>query len=78
MRQVSRRRGFALPRQTRPLPVSVGEEHEVDIIEMSRRGDAGVAKIEGLIIFVPGTRPGQHVKIRIVRVGRNYAIGETI
>jgi len=78
VRSVSRRRGFALPRPRRPMPVSVGEEHEVDIVEMSRRGDAGVARIEGLIIFVPGTRPGQHVKIKIVRIGRNFAVGEVI
>ncbi len=75
---MSRRRSFALPRPRRPMPVSVGEEHEVDIVEMSRRGDAGVARIEGLIIFVPGTRPGQHVKIKIVRIGRNFAVGEVI
>ena len=75
---MSRRRTYGLPRSTRPIPVSVGEEHEVDIVEMSRRGDAGVARIEGLIIFVPGTRPGQHVKIKIVRVGRNYAVAEVI
>jgi len=75
---VSRRRRLAVLGPRRPLPVAVGEEHEVDIEEMSRRGDAGVARIEGLIIFVPGTRPGQHVKIRIIKVGRNYAIAQVI
>jgi len=60
------------------MPVAVGDEREVDIIEMSRRGDAGVARIEGLIIFVPGTRPGQHVKVRITRVGRNYAVAQVV
>jgi len=75
---VSGRKRFGLPRPRRPMPVAVGDEREVDIIEMSRRGDAGVARIEGLIIFVPGTRPGQHVKVRITRVGRNYAVAQVV
>jgi len=78
VRKVSRKRRTSVFGPRRPLPVAVGEEHEVDIVEMSRRGDAGVARIEGLIIFVPGTRPGQHVKIRIVKVGRNYAVARVI
>ncbi|OYT51861.1 deoxyribonuclease [Candidatus Bathyarchaeota archaeon ex4484_135] len=60
------------------MPVAVGEEHEVDIVEMSRRGDSGIARIEGLVVFVPGTRPGQHVKIKIIRIGRNYAVAQVI
>jgi len=78
VRSVSRRRYYGLRGPARPLPVSVGEEHEVDILEMSRRGDSGIARIEGLVIFVPGTRPGQHVRIRITKVGRNYAVGQVI
>ncbi len=75
---MSRKRDFGFRGQRRPLPVAVGDEREVDIVEMSRRGDSGVARIEGLVIFVPGARPGQHVKIRIVRVGRNYAVAQMI
>ena len=62
----------------RPKPVEVDGEYEVDVVDMSRRGDAGVARIRGFVIFVPNTRPGQHVKIRIVKVGRNYATAEVI
>jgi hypothetical protein len=36
-----------------PKPVEVGKEYDVDITELSRRGD-GVAKIQGFIIFVRG------------------------
>ncbi|MEM1537398.1 MAG: TRAM domain-containing protein [Candidatus Nezhaarchaeales archaeon] len=57
--------------------MNVGEEHEVDIAEVSRKGD-GLAKIQGLVIFVPGAKPGQHVKIRITRVGGRFAVGEVI
>ena len=34
---------------------------------MSKRGDAGVAKVEGLVIFVAGTKVGDTVKIRITK-----------
>jgi tRNA/tmRNA/rRNA uracil-C5-methylase (TrmA/RlmC/RlmD family) len=43
---------------------------------MSKRGDAGVAKVEGLVIFVAGTKVGDTVKIRITKVGRGYATAE--
>ena len=43
---------------------------------MSKRGDAGVAKVEGLVIFVARTKVGDSVKIRITKVGRGYATAE--
>ncbi|MDQ3839280.1 MAG: TRAM domain-containing protein [Thermoproteota archaeon] len=43
---------------------------------MSKRGDAGVAKVEGLVIFVTGTKVGDNVKIKITKVGRGYATAE--
>jgi predicted RNA-binding protein with TRAM domain len=45
---------------------------------MSKRGDSGVAKIEGMVIFVAGTKVGDEVRIKITRVGMGYAIAETI
>jgi len=70
------RGGFGGPRPFRPAPVKVGEEFEVKIESMSKRGDAGVAKVEGLVIFVAGTKVGDTVKIRITKVGRGYATAE--
>ncbi len=66
------------PRRARPPPVELGEEYEADIVEMSRRGDAGVAKIKGFVIFVSGAKPGDHVKFKITKVGRRYAIAELV
>jgi tRNA/tmRNA/rRNA uracil-C5-methylase (TrmA/RlmC/RlmD family) len=43
---------------------------------MSKRGDAGVAKVEGLVIFVSGTKVGDSVRIKITKVGRGYATAE--
>jgi predicted RNA-binding protein with TRAM domain len=48
----------------------------VTIESISKRGDAGVAKVEGLVIFVAGTKVGDSVKIRITKVGRGYATAE--
>ncbi|HET7147573.1 MAG TPA: TRAM domain-containing protein [Candidatus Nitrosopolaris sp.] len=68
--------GFGGTRPFRPAPVKVGEEFEVKIESMSKRGDAGVAKVEGLVIFVAGTNVGDNAKIRITKVGRGYATAE--
>jgi predicted RNA-binding protein with TRAM domain len=70
--------GFGGQRSFRPAPVRVGEEYSVKIESISKRGDAGVAKIEGLVIFVAGTKVGDNVRIKIVRVGRGYAIAEAL
>lgn len=56
-------------------PVKEGMQYEVDIKELSRRGD-GLARIEGFVVFVPNTRPGDHVKIQITQVRDRFAIGE--
>jgi len=60
-----------------PKPVEVGEEYDVDIKELSRRGD-GVARIKGLVTFVPNTKPGDHLKVRITRVGRRFAEAKAV
>jgi len=62
----------------RPAPVELGKEYEAEIVEMSRRGDAGVAKIQGFVIFVSGAKVGQHVKFKITRVGRRFATAEVV
>ena len=56
-------------------PVSVGEEYNVKIEEMSRQG-MGVAKIDGFVILVNNTRPGDRVMIRITKVGSGFATAE--
>jgi len=56
-------------------PVSVGEEYNVKIEEMSRQG-MGVAKIEGFVILVNNTKPGDRVMIRITKMGSGFAAAE--
>ena len=56
-------------------PVSVGEEYNVKIEEISRQG-MGVAKIDGFVILVNNTKPGNRVMIRITKVGSGFAAAE--
>jgi predicted RNA-binding protein with TRAM domain len=67
------RRGYRF----KPCPVETGKEYEVDITETSRRGE-GIARIQGFVIFVPEAKPGDHVKIRITRIGRRAAEAEIV
>jgi predicted RNA-binding protein with TRAM domain len=70
------RRGFGR-RGFPPKPVEIGKEYEVDIQETSRRGE-GIARIKGLVTFIPNTKPGDHVKIRITRMSRRFAEAEVV
>ena len=58
-----------------PKPVKIGEEYEVDITETSQRGD-GIARIEGLVVFVPQGKVGDHLRIKIARISRKFAEAE--
>jgi predicted RNA-binding protein with TRAM domain len=71
-----RRRGFGA-RNFPPKPVKVGDEVQVTISEVSKRGD-GVTRIQGYVVFVPNAKQGDSVKIKITQVRPNYAIGEII
>jgi predicted RNA-binding protein with TRAM domain len=59
-------------------PVRIGDEYDVNIQDMSRNGDSGVARIRGLITFVRGTKPDDKVRIKITKVGKGYARGQMI
>jgi predicted RNA-binding protein with TRAM domain len=59
------------------FPVELGEELEVDITELSPKNE-GIAKIQGFMIHVPDAQPGDHVKIKITRVGEKTANAEKV
>jgi predicted RNA-binding protein with TRAM domain len=69
------RRGF--DRGLPPKPVEIGKEYDVEIEETSRRGE-GITRIEGLVIFVPKTKPGDKVRIKITNISRRFAEAEVI
>jgi predicted RNA-binding protein with TRAM domain len=58
-------------------PVKVGEELDVTVSEVSRRGD-GVARVQGFVIFIPNTKQGTQAKIRIKEIRPNFATAELI
>ena len=62
---------------SKPCPVEMGKEYEVDITETSRQGE-GIARIQGFVIFVANAKPKDHLKIRITRIGRSAANAEIV
>jgi predicted RNA-binding protein with TRAM domain len=58
-----------------PKPVEVGKVYDLEVTDTSRRGE-GIAKIEGLVIFIPGAKLGQKLKVKITRVSARFATGE--
>lgn len=59
--------------QNKNAPVSAGGVHDVTIESIARKGD-GIARIQGFVIFVPGTKVGDQVKIKIEQVMPKFAI----
>lgn len=58
-------------------PVKVGDELDVTISEISRKGD-GLARIDGYVVFVPNTKEGDTVKIRVTQIRPSYAIASLV
>ena len=53
--------------------VSADAEYDVTIEDIAREGD-GIARLQGFVIFVPGTKVGDNVKIKVEKVMRRFAI----
>ena len=68
--------GFGGPRRTF-APVKVGEELDVTIEAVGEKGD-GIAKKNGFVLFVPGVKEGQQVKIRVTKVLRKVGFAEVV
>jgi predicted RNA-binding protein with TRAM domain len=60
-----------------PKPVETGKEYDVQVTEISRKGD-GIARIQGFVIFVKDGKVGQNARIRVVQVGNRFATAEVI
>jgi predicted RNA-binding protein with TRAM domain len=58
-------------------PVSVDTIYDVTIDDIAREGD-GIARIQGFVIFVPGAKVGDQVKIKVERVMRKFAIASLV
>ena len=58
-------------------PVKVGDEIDVKIEAVGGKGD-GIAKKDGFVLFVPNTKEGQEVKIRVTKVLRKVGFAEVV
>ncbi|WP_048055543.1 TRAM domain-containing protein [Methanotorris igneus] len=61
----------------RNVPVKEGQEYTVMIEDMGRGGD-GIARIEGFVVFVPDTKKGDTVSIKITSVKSKFAFAEKV
>jgi len=60
-----------------PAPVKVGDMPTVKIEGRGKGGD-GIARVQGFVVFVPGTNVGDEVKVRITAVQRRLATAEVV
>jgi predicted RNA-binding protein with TRAM domain len=65
-------RGFG-----RAAPIRVGEEFDVKIESVGEKGD-GVAKVQGFVLFVPGVKKGDEVRVRVTRVSSKFGFAEVV
>jgi predicted RNA-binding protein with TRAM domain len=63
--------------QEKSAPVTAGETYDVSIDAIAKEGD-GIARVEGFVIFVPQTKVGDKVKIKVTKVMRKFAFGEKV
>ncbi|MBI2557942.1 TRAM domain-containing protein [Candidatus Woesearchaeota archaeon] len=68
-------RGSFRPRNF--APVKVGDELSVKIEAVGEKGD-GIAKKDGFVLFVPSTKQGDEVKIRVTRVLQKVGFAEVV
>ena len=60
-------------------PVEVGNEYDVEITDRGKSGTTdGIAKIQGLVIFVKDGKVGDKVRVRITVIGERFAKAEQV
>ena len=57
--------------------IKKNEEYVVDIIDNGFQGE-GIAKIEGITVFVDQAIKGEKIKIKILKVQKNFAYGKIV
>jgi len=53
-------------------PVEVGKMYEVDITEISGKGD-GIARVQGFIIFIENGKVGNKIRVKVTEVADRFA-----
>ena len=57
--------------------VAKNDQMELSITAMSSEG-AGIGRVDGMAVFVPGTAVGDTAFVRVIKVNRNYAVGKLL
>ena len=58
-------------------PVEVGKEYEVEVTEISRKGD-GIARLQGFVVFVENGKVGHKIKVKVAEVADRFAKGTLV
>jgi predicted RNA-binding protein with TRAM domain len=53
-------------------PVEVGKKDEVDITEISGKGD-GIARVQGFIVFIENGKVGSKIRVKVTEVADRFA-----
>lgn len=59
------------------VPVVKNEDYLIHIDSLGYEGE-GIGKIDGFTIFVKGALPGEKVKVKIIKVNKNFAFGKLV
>ena len=65
------------PNRSFTAPVKVGDEIDVKIEAVGEKGD-GIAKKDGFVLFVPNTKEGDEVKVKVTKVLRRVGFAEVV
>jgi predicted RNA-binding protein with TRAM domain len=57
--------------------VKENQEPEVVIGDIGSKGD-GIARLQGYLIFVPRSKIGERIKVRVASVGGKFAVAERV
>jgi 23S rRNA (uracil1939-C5)-methyltransferase len=85
MSALYRHRGFQIARRhtkktmytKKKPPVKRGQIIKLYINDVSKKGD-GVGRYDNFAVFVPGTAEGDHVRVKIIEVKKNCAVGKKV
>jgi len=68
---------FQTDQGPKTAPIEEGEEYDVKIDDVGKEGD-GITRIEGFVVFVPDTKAGDEVRVRIVSVRKRFGFAEKV
>lgn len=62
-----------LKRRSPPTkPVEVGKIYEVDITEITGKGD-GIVRVQGFIVFIENGKVGNKIRVKVTEVAARFA-----